>query len=137
LAIAFLALLFAACTDIAPFPTRQLVRQALVMQVSQTQAELTRQLHLVRSPDWEITRISIREETPMRIQNLSSFLVRGTYELRIDLPAKGVVRRQYPFELYLQRQKENKTWRLARPLEQNRQGDSSWATYLIKPPGYD
>ncbi len=107
------------------------------MQVSQTQAELTRQLHLARSPDWEITRISIREETPMRIQNLSSFLVRGTYELRIDLPAQGVVRRQYPFKLYLQRQKENKTWRLARPLEQNRQGNSSWATYLIKPPGYE
>ena len=127
-----LVVLLTACGLPIAAPSHQLVERAIVQQLQQTQAELNQQLRLnVQPTDLDIKRVVIAEQTPMTIDDLKAFRVRGTYNVITKLPKRQVTEQQNPFEVYLQRQKEGKTWRLAR-LETDDNGNPLWVTQRLQ-----
>lgn len=125
-----LALLLTACGTVGVKLPNDLVEQAIALQLSQTQQQLNQQLRLDLQPEIEIRRIKIAEKTPLQIQQLQAYQVKGTCDYTIKLPKRDITQRQTPFEVYLQRQKEGKTWRLAF-IKTNENGDPIWATQRI------
>ncbi len=129
IAIAWLFSLLSACNVTFSIsglePNQELVKQAIALQLSQTQQQLSHYLELSQPQQWQIDQVVITLLEPLQIQHLSSFHVQGTYDLKLQLSGDEQVRRQNFFEIYLQRQSEGKTWRLARFQNHN------WITYLI------
>jgi hypothetical protein len=112
-------------------PGRQVIEQAIVQELQQTQKSLSQQLRLGTEPaPPRISRLRVKQQEPLTIQNLPSFRVRGTYDYTIKLSTRQVTQSQNPFDLYLQRQQEGKTWRIAKsPV--NEQGELEWVTQRI------
>jgi len=118
-------------------PDRSLVEKAIALQFSQTQAELAQQLRVssANQPSFSFSEVKIEARQPLQIDQFRGFRVEGTYELTLVYPNRSVVQRHNPFEVYLQRQAEGKTWRLAR-LQVGRSPagnpDNYWVTQLIQ-----
>jgi hypothetical protein len=130
-AMVFVVLL-TACSLPINAPGRHLVEQAIVQQLHETQAVLNQQLRLTVQPtDLTIKRVLIKEETPLTIEGLSAYRIQGTYNATIKLPTRQVTEQQNPFDVYLQRQKEGKTWRLAR-LSTDDEGEPIWITQRLQ-----
>jgi hypothetical protein len=121
-----LVALLSACSSVGVEPNRELVQKAIALQMQQTQQQLQQQVR-----DLDIKRVNIAQMQPINIQDLPGFRVKGTYDLTIKLTKQKLTQQKNPFEVYLQRQKEGKTWRLALP-QLNSNGISSWFTYLIE-----
>jgi hypothetical protein len=122
-------------------PTREVVQQAIALELSQNKAELRKHLSQHGQsgnpmPNYEVNRVEIWEQDPLKINGLLAYHVQGTYNLTIQLPEKRVTDRKNSFDLYLQRQAEGKTWRIAKPIKTEDNSAETWATYLVKPPGY-
>lgn len=128
--IVLLAILLTACRFVTTTPNDAPIRQAIALQLNQTQQELTQKLKLDRPPTWTIERLRVDDRQLLEIDDLPTFYLRGTYDLHLQL-TQPIDRRHQPFEVYLQLQSEGKTWRLLRPL------DNGWKSQLLKPPGYD
>lgn len=129
--IAILLVLLTACGSIGLLPTSQLVQKAIALQLSQTQQQLNQQLNL-DFQGFEIKRLAITQEKPLTIENLPAFRVRGTYDLILKLPNRQLKQLQQPFDLYLQIQKEGKTWRLLLPDKGGKDTQRLWRSYLIQ-----
>ncbi|NER20636.1 MAG: hypothetical protein F6J96_07970 [Symploca sp. SIO1C2] len=112
-------------------PTKQLVQKAIAFQVSQTQQQLTQRLQSPPS-QFDITQVKLKQIEPFFIEDLATYRVLGTYSLTIDLPRQRVTQQNNLFDIYLQLQKEGKTWRLAVPQAIEQGKPSSWRTYLIR-----
>ena len=124
-----LAGLLTACNASRVAPSNQIVRRAIALQVSQTQQELSQQLRL-ESPKLKVDRVKVMSQEPLTIQNLSAYRVQGNYDYTLKLSKRTVTQKDNPFEVYLQRQSEGKTWRLAQ--QQREENDSSWVTQLVE-----
>lgn len=126
-----LVVLLTACGLSNAAPSHQLVERAIVQQLRQTQAELNQQLRLnVQPTDLAIRKVVIAEQTPVTIENLKGFRVRGTYSVTTKLATRQITEQQNPFEVYLQRQQEGKTWRLARLAVS--EGEPLWLTQRLQ-----
>ncbi|NEP57008.1 MAG: hypothetical protein F6K31_08290 [Symploca sp. SIO2G7] len=112
-------------------PTKRLVQKAIAFQVSQTQQQLTQRLQSPLS-QFDITQVKLKQIEPFFIEDLATYRVLGTYSLTIELPKQRVTQQNNLFDIYLQRQKEGKTWRLAVPQAIEQGKPSSWRTYLIR-----
>jgi len=112
-------------------PTKQLVQKAIALQVSQTQRQLTQRLQSLPSK-FDITQVKLKQIEPFFIGDLATYRILGTYTLTIKLPKQRVTQHKNLFDVYLQRQKEGKTWRLAVPQAIDQGRPSSWHTYLIR-----
>ena len=112
-------------------PSKQLVRKAIALQVSQTQQQLTRQLQ-ASPPKFEIAQVNLKQLEPLFIDDLPTYRVSGTYNLKIQLPQQQVTQRKNFFDVYLQRQKQGQTWRLLVPQSIGNNSQTSWHTYLIR-----
>lgn len=112
-------------------PGKPLVQKAIALQVSQTQQHLTQQLQssLLK---FEITNVTLKQLEPLFIEGLPTYHVRGTYNLKMKLPQHQATQQQNPFDVYLQRQQEGKTWRLAIPQVTSNNTNPTWQTYLIR-----
>lgn len=130
-----LLLLLTACGTNTPTlglaPSKQIVQKAIALQVKQTQQKLTQQLHY-SLPKLQITQVALKQVEPLFIENLPAYHFRGTYTLKIELPQRRITQRQRLFDIYIQRQQEGKTWRLALPQDLNQEVPASWRTYLIR-----
>ncbi|MTJ08384.1 hypothetical protein [Anabaena sp. UHCC 0204] len=127
---AILLILVTACSSIALLPTPELVQKAIALQLEQTQQQLNQQLDL-NFQKFNIQRISITQEQPLTIENLPAYRVQGNYDFTIKSQKRSFNQVQKPFEVYLQIQKEGKSWRLLIP-EKNRQNSQpKWHSYLI------
>lgn len=132
--MAILLGLLTACGTAGMKPSGQLVRQAIALQMSLTQQQLTQQLQPSDSPQppkFQIKRVAIAQQEPLVIQNLPTYHIWGTYDVALQLPKRQVTQKQNPFEVYLQRQQEGKTWRLALPQFTGKDPNPTWLTYLI------
>jgi hypothetical protein len=130
LVISLLSLGLTACS-IGGTPSQQIVEQALSIQVEQIQAELSRQLKMTdTSTSFSIHHVVVNQQQPFKIAELPGYQVQGTYDYTLKAPNRELSRSKNPFELYLQRQPENKTWRLAR-LQLNEAGESYWLTQRL------
>ncbi|XHX77209.1 MAG: hypothetical protein RBJ76_22635 [Stenomitos frigidus ULC029] len=126
-----LVMLLTACGLPIGRPSHRLVERAIEQQLHQTQAALNQQLRLnVQPTDLTMKRVVIAEQTPITIENLNAFRVRGTYNVTTKLPTRQITQ-QNSFEVYLQRQKEGKTWRLAH-LETDDSGALLWVTQRLQ-----
>lgn len=134
LTVIFMGLLTACGTSTPPLglaPTQELVKDAIALQVSQTQQRLTQQLQSPPSK-FEITQVALKQLEPLFIGNLAVYHIQGTYNLKINLSQRQVTQQKNPFDIYLQRQQEGKTWRLAVPQDRDKASQPSyWRTYLI------
>lgn len=127
--------LLVACSSYGPTPNRKLIKEAIALQLSQTQANLTQQLNLPYIPPFEINRIKVKHTEPLTLENLPAFHIVGTYDLTLKLRDREgdtqhfreVKQAKNSFEVYLQRQIQGQTWRLAKP-----QPSGDWYTYLIR-----
>lgn len=126
--IGLLVLLSACSTRITP--SNQVLQRGLALQLKQTQQQLSKQLGL-DVKDFEIKRVKITQLSPLEIQNLPANHVQGTYDITIHLPKRRVTQHN-SFDIYLQRQKEGKTWRLAIPQVTGDDNQLVWFTYLIR-----
>ncbi len=104
----------------------KLVEHALALGVQQTQQQLNQQLNLGLQ-GYEIRHLKVQGREALTIQNLPAYRVQGTYDLALKLPSREV-KQQKSFSVYLQRQKEGKTWRLLLP---EGEGNKSWRSYAI------
>ena len=131
---AILLVLLTNCGTVGLEPSSQIVQRALALQLEQTQQQLNKELHSSgrsEPPRFEINQVVINEHLPQVIQNLPAYRVRGTYDRTVHLPKRRVTQQQNPFVVYLQRQKEGKTWRLALPQSTGNEA-VTWRTYLIE-----
>jgi hypothetical protein len=112
-------------------PHQQLVQKAIALQISKTQQRLTQQLHS-SPPKIEISQVVLKQVEPLFIEDLPTYRVLGTYNIKFDLPKQQVTRRDNPFDVYLQRQQEGKTWRLLIPQDSNQDTQSRFSSYLIR-----
>jgi hypothetical protein len=111
-------------------PSKQLVQKAIALQVSQTQKQFTEQLQS-SPPNFEIVRVALKQLEPLFLGGLPTYHILGTYNLKIQLPEQQVTQQKNSFDIYLQRQKQGKTWRLAIPEDKSESAKASWRTYLI------
>lgn len=127
---AIVLVLLTACGNIGLEPSSRLVQSAIALQVEQTQQQLSQQLGL-NVLGFEINRVAVTKQEPLMIQNLAAYHVQGTYNVTLKRALRRVTQ-QNPFDIYLQRQKEGKTWRLALPRSTGNDPKFTWVTYLIQ-----
>jgi hypothetical protein len=125
-----LLLLVTACTGVALLPTYELVQKAIAIQLEQTQQQLSQKLDL-DFQKFDIQGLSITQQQPLTIENLPAYHVQGTYNLTVKLPNREIKQPQKPFEIYLQIQREGKSWRLLVPEKNKENTRSIWHSYLI------
>ncbi|MEA5554280.1 hypothetical protein VB713_25425 [Anabaena cylindrica UHCC 0172] len=118
------------CSSIALLPTYELVQKAIAIQLEQTQQQLNQKLDL-DFQKFNIKRLSITQQQSLTIENLPAYRVRGTYDLTFKLPKRQLTQPQKPFEVYLQMQREGKTWRLLLPEKSGENPQLVWHSYLI------
>lgn len=123
------ALALGGCGVLQSHPSHRIVARAVSLQVIESQRQIAAEIQATATPmpfppaaddldaalaevGLAVQRVKIRHWQPLIIGNLTGFQVRGTYDLAV---LGGDRRRNNPFEIYLQRQSEGKTWRLARP----------------------
>jgi predicted small lipoprotein YifL len=111
-------------------PNKQLVEKAIALQISQTQQRLTQRLQSA-PPNLDITQLTLKQLEPLFLDSLATYHIWGTYSLKIKLPSQQITQQQRPFDVYLQRQPQGKTWRLVIPERISNGYPVSWRTYLI------
>jgi hypothetical protein len=111
-------------------PNKQLVQKAIALQVNQTQQQLTQRLQSI-PPKIQITQVKLKQLEPLFLDDLATFHIWGTYSFKVTLPSQQLPQQQRPFDVYLQRQPEGKTWRLVVPERIDNNSPVSWHTYLI------
>ncbi len=132
--IAILLALLSACGTVGLEPSSKLVQRAIALQLEQTQQQLSqqrRESERTQIPSFEINRAVITKQEPLVIQNLPAYHVQGTYDFTLKLPRRQVNQQHSLFDIYLQRQQEGKTWRLALPQFTGKDSKPVWFTYLI------
>jgi hypothetical protein len=112
-------------------PTKQLVEKAIALQISQTQHKLTQQLQAA-SPNIEISQVKLKQLEPLFLDDLPTYHIWGTYNLTLKLPQQKLTQPNSSFDVYLQRQPEGKTWRLALPTDIGNSTQPHWHTYQIR-----
>lgn len=122
--------LLTACSSIALLPTSELIEQAIAIQLEQTQQELKQKLDL-NFQKFEIKQVAITQEQLLTIEDLPAYHVQGTYDLTVKLPKKKISQLQKGFDIYLQIQREGKSWRLLLPEKTNNDKPSIWHSYQL------
>ncbi|MBD1912390.1 MULTISPECIES: hypothetical protein [unclassified Leptolyngbya] len=130
--VVLLAVLLTSCGG--RLPDSSLVEKAIALQFSQTQIELAQQLGVpaAAQPSFNLDSVKIDSRQPLRINGLKGYRVEGSYTLKLTYPDRTLVQRRNPFEVYLQRQVEGKTWRLARLQLASEENGDEWVTQLIR-----
>ena len=127
---AILLVLLTACSFGTPSPNKQLVKKAIALSIQETQQQLSRNLDL----DFrgvEINHLSVKQRKLMTVEHLPAFRIQGNYDLNLKLPKRTLEQPQKTFDIYLQLQKEGKTWRILLPPTSN-QDTSEWHSYLVE-----
>ncbi len=133
LAAIFIILLTACGTTTPPTelaPSGDIVEKAIALQLQQTSSSLSQQLELT-TPKLTISNINVNKLEPIFIAELPAYHLVGTYNLTMKFSRQKVKLKNDPFEIYLQRQTEGKTWRLLRKKITDSGNKIEWLSYLI------
>jgi hypothetical protein len=114
-------------------PSKTVIQQALQLQVAQTQASLSQQLKLP-APTVGVRQIRVGDRSRLRIGDLPAYRIRGQFDLQPRQGRRQQSIKRSPFELYMQRQPEGKTWRLAVPAGSTTGLEQDWRTYALPLP---
>jgi hypothetical protein len=124
--------LLTACGNNIPGLSNRVVQQAIALQVGQTQQTLAQQLRLKKPPKVEVKQVAIANQESLQIQGLPAYHLQGTYDLTLKLPNRQVTQEKNPFEVYLQQQPDQKTWKLAQLSKSDTTAESTWVTEPIQ-----
>jgi hypothetical protein len=132
---AILIFVLAACSSPTPptefAPDGEIIQKAIALQLNQTEALLSQQLN-ASPPDLEISKIAVKRLEPVFVEELPAYHLQGTYQLDLSLPRQQVSQKNNPFDIYLQRQAEGKTWRLLKRELHEPNAETQWKSYLIQ-----
>ena len=110
-------LIVAGCTMVTPplelAPSGEIVEKAIALQLQYVHHDLSDNLQTT-TPRLQITQIKVNKIEPLVVANLPTYHLQGTYQLNLKLHRQKIEQTKNPFDIYLQRQKEGKTWRLVR-----------------------
>ena len=114
-------------------PDQQLIGRAIARQMQLTSSNLQENLLMQGKVNqaFIIDRVLIDNIETSDIMGGRSYHVRGAYHLQSDPPSQTKMRANHPFDLYIQRQIEGKTWRLLRPVFNQEGKQINWLSYLI------
>ena len=124
--------LLTACGNGIPGLSNRIVQQAIALQVNQTQQTLAKQLRLSKPPKVEIKQVAIAKQEPLKIQGLSAYHLQGTYDLTLKLPSRQVTQEHNPFDVYLQQQPDQKSWKVAQLTQTEAEAEPTWVTEPIQ-----
>lgn len=135
LILCFCCLSLMACQQEKPpiefAPAGAVVQQAITFQLDRTQTALSQQLN-APNPDFEVSQINVKNIEAIAVNNLPAYHLRGVYNLKLILPRQTVTQKRNPFDIYLQRQSEGKSWRLLRREIDPRTDREQWSSYLVE-----
>ena len=120
----------AATPPVSLAPVGHIVKQAILLQLQQTEQKLSDQL-LASDPKLEITHVKIKQLEPLYLAKLATYHLQGSYTLNIHLSDHKVTQKDNLFDIYLQRQKEGKTWRWLKKESESEDSEPNWRSYLI------
>lgn len=91
------------------------LKKAIALSVTQTQQEISQQLKLPAPPKVTVDRVKITAQSPLKIEGIDGYHVRGNYDFTLKLPKRQDKQVDNTFDLYLQHKTEGKTqiWQLA------------------------
>lgn len=112
-------------------PNAALIEKAITLDLTQTEQQLSQQLS-ASAPEIEIEHVQVEQLEPLYVAELATFRVQGSYDLKLALPRQETVQKHNRFEVYLQRQKEGKTWRLLKRQVRSPDTEPLWVSYLIR-----
>lgn len=115
-----------ACGPRSAVPTN-VVKKAIALDVNRTQQEIAQYLKLSAQPKVEIDRVKVSEQTPITVEGVRSYRVKGVYDFTLKLSKQQTVQRDNAFNVILQPQADSKTWRSA----QQPDGEN-WITIAIE-----
>ncbi|WP_126147371.1 hypothetical protein [Synechococcus elongatus] len=124
-----LVLVLSACTAFG-LPDRAVIRAGLTLQLQQTETQLSDQLRLA-TPIIRVQKLKIRDRKPLDIGGRPAFQVLGQATWQLQQSGQKQQIKAQPFELYLQRQPQARTWRLAIPQPSSQSDRQEWSTYAI------
>jgi hypothetical protein len=128
-----LILCLTACQINFFIPDQQLIGRAIARQVQLTSSNLQENLLMQGKVNqaFIIDRVLIENIETCDIIGGRSYHVTGAYHLQSDPASQNKLRADHPFDLYIQRQIEGKTWRLLRPVFDQEGQQINWLSYLI------
>jgi len=127
-------MLISSCGMTARFPSDGIVEKAIAMQIYPPQNYLSENLSQPH-PRVAITKVQVQKTEINVVENLPTYHLWGSYDVTLQLPRHEFKQSQF-FDLYLQQQKQNKSWRLLIPNFSNPRKNTentSWHSYLISP----
>ncbi|BAU66672.1 hypothetical protein STA3757_40770 [Stanieria sp. NIES-3757] len=121
-------------------PDHQIIKSAIVFEIAKTEQALAQQLD-ASIPDLKITDLRVDQVEPIYIAKLPTYHLQGKYNLKLKLPRRQATQTNNFFDLYLQRQVEERDssatsqetveqppdlWRLLK-----REQNSTWSSFPI------
>ena len=91
-------------------PDGTVIQLAMHRELSQHYKELSQSI-AASPPDLTLKNIQVKQLDSFFLKRLPVYHVQGTYDLELDFSNQIKRRPNNPFDLYLQRQTEGKTWR--------------------------
>ncbi|WP_229425812.1 hypothetical protein [Lusitaniella coriacea] len=128
--VIFLTACGASAPPIGLAPNTDIIKKAIALQVERTQQQVSQQLQ-VKNSEFKIVKIHLKQVEPLYIGKLATYHLLGTYELNLNLPNQKVKQKNNEFELYLQRQKEGKTWRWLKKEMDESDSSLKWFSFLV------
>jgi predicted membrane metal-binding protein len=128
----FFLIFFITACNLVFVTDKALVEKAIALQINLSQEQITQQFRQKSQPPLKINRVVITDVESLKLQNLPTFRVMGTYDFTLEYPQRQILHKQNPYQVYLQQQKEGKTWRLLRPQKKLGDNETQWFSYLIE-----
>lgn len=111
-------IIFSACAMIKPplelSPNPEIIQKALYLQLEEKYKKISSNLQSSPLPI-EIKKINVKQINPLFLNDSAVYHLQGEYNLQLQLNNKNVQHKNKPFDLYLERQKEGKTWHIISP----------------------
>lgn len=115
-------------------PSGDTIKKAIILQVKHSQTALSQKLNAT-NPNLHISHVKVRQLDSQYLAKLPTYHLQGRYDLELELPTQTVKQSGNSFDIYLQRQREGKTWRWLQPehpsAEEAGESVQHWLTYLI------
>jgi len=108
-------------------PDAKVIARAIAVQMEQAQTSLSNQLTTLL-PETEISKIDVSQLQPLYLGKLPTYHLQGTYVLKLKLSDQKIEKQTNEFDIYVQRQREGKTWRLLKHKPDNEE----WFSYSLE-----
>ncbi|MEO0488333.1 MAG: hypothetical protein AAF215_04275 [Cyanobacteria bacterium P01_A01_bin.123] len=128
-----LVVTLSACSLLGQNPPKEIIENAIALQLSQTQQALSQQLtpSAKATPRVEVSRVKVRQRQATQLNTYTVYRVTGTCDLQLTFPNRRVTETATPFEVYVQPGSAKATWLLAHPEAGAESDTTTWKTYPI------